>query len=129
MQAAHLVEEGRGGPVLAPVDRGDEQLEHQPVDMRPGGEQEVVLHGVEDVERIAAGVEALAQPADDAVEGVLLAPLEQRELVTPVEQADVLVTTGDVTIEELCSEGDDEPLTAEALAERIGDIAPREDEF
>ena len=38
-------------------------------------------------------------------------------------------TSSDVTVEELRAEGDDEPLTAEALAERIGDIAPREDEF
>ena len=57
-----------------------------------------------------------------------------------IPRAEILVTTGDipraevytssdVTIEELRGEGDDEPLTAEALAERIGDIAPREDEF
>jgi hypothetical protein len=46
-----------------------------------------------------------------------------------IPRAEILVTTGDVTIEELRAEGDDEPLTAEALAERIGDIAPREDEF
>ena len=46
-----------------------------------------------------------------------------------IPRAEILVTTGDVTIEELRGEGDEEPLTAEALAERIGDIAPREDEF
>jgi hypothetical protein len=46
-----------------------------------------------------------------------------------IPRAEILVTTGDVTIEELRGEGDEEPLTAEALAERIGDISPREDEF
>jgi len=46
-----------------------------------------------------------------------------------IPRVEIIVTTGDVTIEELRGEGDEEPLTAEALAERIGDISPREDEF
>ena len=32
-------------------------------------------------------------------------------------------------VDKLRGDGYEEPLTAEALAERIGDIAPREDEF
>ena len=38
-------------------------------------------------------------------------------------------TSSDVTIEELRGEGDEPALTPEALAERIGYIRPREDEF
>jgi hypothetical protein len=46
-----------------------------------------------------------------------------------IPKAEIFVISGDVTIEELRAEGDDEPLTAETLAERIGDTSPREDEF
>ena len=38
-------------------------------------------------------------------------------------------TSGDVTIEELRGEGDEPPLTAEALAERIGEPFRGEDEI
>jgi hypothetical protein len=37
-------------------------------------------------------------------------------------------TSGDVTIEELRGEGDEPRLTAEALAERIGESLPRDDD-
>jgi hypothetical protein len=37
-------------------------------------------------------------------------------------------TSGDVTIEELRGEGDEPKLTAEALAERIGESLPRDDD-
>jgi hypothetical protein len=46
-----------------------------------------------------------------------------------IPRTEIFVTSGDVTIEELRAEGDDEPLTAETLAERIGETRPREDEF
>ena len=36
---------------------------------------------------------------------------------------------GEEQIEELRGEGDDEPLTAETLAERIGESTPREEDF
>ena len=46
-----------------------------------------------------------------------------------IPRTEIFVTSGDVTIEELRAEGDEEPLTAEALAERIGETRPREDEL
>ena len=45
-----------------------------------------------------------------------------------IPRTEIFVTSGDVTIEELRSEGEDEPLTAEALAERIGESRPPRDE-
>ncbi len=41
-----------------------------------------------------------------------------------IPRTEIFVTSGDVTIEELRGEGDDEPLTAETLAERIGESTP-----
>jgi hypothetical protein len=46
-----------------------------------------------------------------------------------IPRTEILLTSGDVTIEELRGEGDEPTLTPEALAERIGDFRPREDEF
>ena len=47
-----------------------------------------------------------------------------------IPRAEILVTTGDVTIEELRGEGDEPALTPEALAERLGgDSTPREEDF
>jgi hypothetical protein len=47
-----------------------------------------------------------------------------------IPRTEILLTSGDVTIEELRSEGDEPTLTAEDLAERIGEIRPpREDDF
>jgi len=46
-----------------------------------------------------------------------------------IPKTEIFLTSGDVTIEELRTEGDEPTLTPEALAERIGDIRPREDEF
>jgi Protein of unknown function (DUF2469) len=40
-----------------------------------------------------------------------------------------IFTSGDITIEELRGEGDEPTLTADALAERIGETQPREDEY
>ena len=40
-----------------------------------------------------------------------------------------IFTSGDVTIEELRGEGDEPALTPEALAERIGEPSPRDEEF
>ena len=40
-----------------------------------------------------------------------------------------IFTSGDVTIEELRGEGDEPALTPEALAERIGEQTPREEDF
>ena len=40
-----------------------------------------------------------------------------------------IFTSGDVTIEELRGEGDEPTLTPEALAERIGEASPRDEEF
>ena len=45
-----------------------------------------------------------------------------------IPRTEILLTSGDVTIEELRGD-DDEPLTPETLADRIGEIRPREDEF
>jgi hypothetical protein len=47
-----------------------------------------------------------------------------------IPRAEILITTGDVTIEELRGEGDEPALTPEALAERLGgDTTPREEDF
>ena len=40
-----------------------------------------------------------------------------------------IFTSGDVTIEELRGEGDEPTLTPEALAERIGETQPQDDDF
>jgi hypothetical protein len=40
-----------------------------------------------------------------------------------------IFTSGDVTIEELRGEGDEPTLTPEALAERIGETQPHEEDF
>jgi hypothetical protein len=37
-------------------------------------------------------------------------------------------TSGDVTVEELRGEGDEQKLTAEALAERLGESLPSDDD-
>jgi len=39
-------------PVLGPLDRGAEVLEDLAVDVRPGGDQNVILAIVEDLERV-----------------------------------------------------------------------------
>ena len=46
-----------------------------------------------------------------------------------IPRAEIFVTTGDVTIEELRGENEEPTLTAEALAERIGEAAPRDEDF
>jgi hypothetical protein len=47
-----------------------------------------------------------------------------------IPRTEILLTSGDVTIEELRGEGDEPALTPEALAERIGDFRPpREEDF
>jgi Protein of unknown function (DUF2469) len=47
-----------------------------------------------------------------------------------IPRAEILITTGDVTIEELRGEGDEPALTPEALAERLGgDPSPRDEDF
>jgi hypothetical protein len=46
-----------------------------------------------------------------------------------IPRTEILLTSGDVTIEELRTEGDDTPLTPEDLAERIGEIRPRDEDF
>jgi len=46
-----------------------------------------------------------------------------------IPRTEIFVISGDVTIEELRAEGDEEPLTAETLAERIGESSPREEDF
>ena len=45
-----------------------------------------------------------------------------------IPRTEIFVISGDVTIEELRGEGDEEPLTAETLAERIGESTPPRDE-
>jgi len=45
-----------------------------------------------------------------------------------IPRAEILITTGDVTIEELRGEGDEPALTPEALAERLGGPEPPRDE-
>ena len=48
-----------------------------------------------------------------------------------IPRAEILITSGDVTIEELRGEGDDPALTPDALAERLGGETPppRDEEF
>jgi hypothetical protein len=47
-----------------------------------------------------------------------------------IPRTEIFVISGDVTIEELRGEGDEAPLTAEALAERIGgDLPSRDDDL
>jgi hypothetical protein len=47
-----------------------------------------------------------------------------------IPRTEILITSGDVTIEELRVDGDDEPLTADVLAKRISESSShRDDEF
>src|SRR4051812_16003663 len=47
-----------------------------------------------------------------------------------IPRTEIFVVTGDVTIEELRGEDDEEALTPEALAERLGtDSSPRDEDF
>jgi hypothetical protein len=46
-----------------------------------------------------------------------------------IPRTEILLTSGDVTIEELRGENDEPALTPETLAKRIGDTSPRDDEF
>lgn len=46
-----------------------------------------------------------------------------------IPRTEIIVVSGDVTIEELRGEGDEPTLTPEALAERIGEQSPRDDEL
>jgi hypothetical protein len=47
-----------------------------------------------------------------------------------IPKTEILITSGDVTIEELRVDGDDEPLTAEVLQKRIGEsTTPRDEDF
>ena len=46
-----------------------------------------------------------------------------------IPRTEIFLTSGDVTIEELRGENDEPALTPEALAERIGDIRPRDEDF
>ena len=47
-----------------------------------------------------------------------------------IPRTEIIVVSGDVTIEELRGEGDEPTLTPEALAERIGESSPpRDDEL
>ena len=46
-----------------------------------------------------------------------------------IPKTEIFLTSGDVTIEELRAEGDEPTLTPEALAERIGEIRPRDEDF
>lgn len=47
-----------------------------------------------------------------------------------IPRTEIFVVTGDVTIEELRTDGDEEPLTAEVLEKRIGESSsPRDDDY
>jgi uncharacterized protein DUF2469 len=46
-----------------------------------------------------------------------------------IPRTEIIVVSGDVTIEELRGEGDEPTLTPEALAERIGEASQRDEEF
>jgi hypothetical protein len=47
-----------------------------------------------------------------------------------IPRTEILITSGDVTIEELRVDGDDEPLTADVLAKRISESSsPRDEDF
>ena len=53
VEVTDLPEQSLGRLVLDLVDGRDERLEHDPVDVNAGGQQEVVLCGVERIERVA----------------------------------------------------------------------------
>ena len=55
MQVVDLVEKTLHIAVVAAVDRCGEMLEDNAVDVRPRGEEQVVLHRVERRERVAIG--------------------------------------------------------------------------
>ena len=66
-------------------------FQHHPLDVRPCGQQQVVLHGVKGLERIPAARHQLLQPARRGLEHVLLPPGEEVRMEAPVQDVGVLV--------------------------------------
>ena len=106
------------------VDRGDEGLEDDPLDVRPGREQQVGLRVVEDREPVGVLLTCPAQPHRERLEQVLLAVLEEVELTAPIGERVVAVTTGrsgDEALDERAADGPlDDPGRHLASAEEEG---------
>src|SRR3954447_6485841 len=90
VEAAELVEHGAQLGVLAAVQRAVERLEHDEIDPRTGGVDDVVLAVDEHAERVVARVDAALQAAGGALEDVLLAPAHEVALDRAVEQVAAL---------------------------------------
>ncbi len=91
MEVAEQVQRDLVVAVVERRDLLDERLQHQPLDVRAGGVDDVVLHQGEHLARVHPLVDAALEPAGDAAEHVLLAEAQHGELVGRVEQPGLLV--------------------------------------
>ncbi len=91
VQVAEQAERDLVVAVLQRPDLLDERLQHQPLDVRAGGVDDVVLDQGEHLARVHPLVDAALEPAGDAGQHVLLAEAQHRELVLRVEQPGLLV--------------------------------------
>ena len=83
------------------LDGVGERLQHEPVDVGAGRQDEVVLAGDQQLERVrVVVVHAAPQPPREAGEQVLLAPAHRVELGVAVEQVGLVVAAGDQVVAE-----------------------------
>ena len=133
VQAAEAVEHGPQRRVLAALDRVGERLEHDEVDPRAGGREDVVLAVDEHRERVAAGVDAALEAPRRAREDVLRAPAEQVELGRAARRSRAVVAAGEQAVGEAGEQaahgralGDDpDRLAGEELRQRRAGRARR----
>ena len=91
VQVAEQVEGDLGVAVGEVARLGHEGVEHQPLHVRAGRADDVVLDAGEDLAGVHALVDAALEAPGDAAEHVLLAEAQHRLLVGRVEQAGLLV--------------------------------------
>ena len=95
VQVADPAQQRPGPGIRAAFHRRDERLQHDPVHVRAGGPQQMVLRVVEHRERVGAvrGPGA-AQPPGETVQHVPLPVLERPHLPGPVEEHGLIVAAG-----------------------------------
>ena len=127
VEVAEPVEHRLQVGVLAALDRLDEGLEDLALGVRAGRGEHVVLAVVEDVERVAAVVDAALEPPRRAREDVLLAPAEQAEVVLAVGQVLVALATGDEVVGQPLDHLAGGGALDHRLPDLVGDEAGRRD--
>ncbi len=100
MQVADAPEHRAKLRVRGGLDAARERLGDLALGMSPGGGEDVVLAVVEDLEEIAAGIDAALQSPGGARYDVLLAPAQQPELVVALAEVALALATGDEVVAE-----------------------------